>query len=125
MSLSVRVNGLQEDWAMPPAEPLDESMWHTWGGRDRVQEWLGNGTGVNGWLWTPMTLLLAAAGLWVHLTSSGDALPCLAVAGAMAAMCLAYRQRHCQPIAGRAAVAPRPVSHRATLELASFPIELY
>jgi hypothetical protein len=95
MSASVTSQKTQDVLALPPATPLDESVWQAWVLKGRAQDERSHAAAMNAVTWISLvTLLLAAAGLWSQIAPYDVAVRFVLAAGSMVLMFHAFHTRH-------------------------------
>lgn len=94
MSTSVELQESPIVWEPPPTKPLDEAVWQAWVEKGRAQDRQDSAARVKAVKWVSIVALLAAAGLWSHLTPYDIVVRFVVVAGAIVLMFNAFRARH-------------------------------
>ena len=90
MSALVGLQGSRRVWERPLAKPLDEAVWQAWVAKGRAQERRSSDARVKAVKWVSIAGLLAAAGLWSHLTPYEVVVRFIVAAGAMVVMFQAF-----------------------------------
>jgi hypothetical protein len=91
MSTSVTLQKLQDLRELPMAKPLDEAVWQAWVLKGRAQEERSHDASMKAVKWISLAgLLLAATGLFPHLTPYDVVVRFLVAGGAMALMFQAF-----------------------------------
>lgn len=93
MCSSVELPGPREAWAPPAVKPLDEAVWQKWVAQGRAQDFRGSNARAKAVKWVSIAALLAAVGLWSHLTPYDVVVRFIVAAGAIAAMLPALHAR--------------------------------
>ena len=78
----------------PFTKPLDEEVWQAWVAKGRARERRSSAARVKAAKWVSIAGLLAAAGLWSHLTPYEVVVRFIVACSAMVVMFQAFHARH-------------------------------
>jgi hypothetical protein len=93
MSISVKLQ-TPSALARPFTEPLDEGLWQAWMAKGHAREQRSSAARVNAAKWVAIGGLLAAAGLWSHLTPYEVIVRFIVAGTAMVVMFQAFHARN-------------------------------
>jgi hypothetical protein len=94
MSTSVGLQELREVREPPLSKPLDEATWQAWVEKGGAQDRRSSAARMNTVKWASIVGLLAAVGLWSHVTPYEAVVRFIVAAGAMVVMFQAFHARH-------------------------------
>jgi uncharacterized membrane protein YoaK (UPF0700 family) len=112
MSTLVGLEESRSAWERPLAKPLDEALWQAWVAKGRAQDRRRSAARVKAMQWISIAGLLAAAGLWSHLTPYEVVVRFIVAAGAMVVTFQAFNARRYAVVAvfGALALLYNPVA---------------